>query len=688
MQKIVSGITLALLIIGMLSLAFNIPPVEANGNIYIRSDGSIDPPTAPIKRVGNTYIFMSNINGSIVVERNNITVDGAGYTLQGNGSGNGISICGGRNVVIKNFNIRYFHTGIYVVGKYKVYTEPPANNTICENDITNNKIGILLDFSPANFLRNNRMINNDRNLVVSALYRQYIDTSNTVNGKPIYYWIDQRDKVVPPDAGYVALVGCKNIKVQGLNLSNNGAGLLLVDITDSIIAGNTFINNNVGIYLQNSSRNIIIGNTVLLNSGYGVEITLYSKQNTVSGNKILGNGHGIYVNDFSTNNIIINNTVTLNEGYGIHLNFYSDNCTLTENYVAGSTTGIRVHRSINNVLRKNKMVNNKYNFQVWYFFVSQPFNDIDISNTVDGKPIYHWIGERDKTIPNDAGFVALINCVKITVKNLNLANNKDGILLISTRDSIIIGNTITKCISGLYLVNSSYNTIVRNNIINNSIGVTIEESEYNKFYHNNFLNQRNVDIVGFFGFQHEIPVPANIWDNGYPSGGNYWSDYSGTDANDDGIGDRPYVIFENNQDNYPLMYPTPPTISIISPENKTYSLREVPLTFIVRGSILWMGYSLDGQSNVTITGNTTLSGLSEGHHSLTVYAKDRYGNTGASEKIYFTIEVVSEHTPQTEPFPITMIVMGVIAIGIAITLGAVIYKRKGKTNTSPALFKF
>ncbi len=82
MQKIVSGITLALLIIGMLSLAFNIPPAEANGTIYIRVDGSIDPPTAPIKRVGNLYTLTSDIFESIVIEKDNIVIDGAGYTLQ------------------------------------------------------------------------------------------------------------------------------------------------------------------------------------------------------------------------------------------------------------------------------------------------------------------------------------------------------------------------------------------------------------------------------------------------------------------------------------------------------------------------------------------------------------------------------------------------------------------------------
>jgi len=100
MKDIVSAFLMALILVGTLIMTFDIGPVEASGTIYIRADGSIDPSTANITTIDDfTYAFTDNIvNDEIVVQRDNIVIDGAGHTLQGTGSGAGIWLSGRSNV--------------------------------------------------------------------------------------------------------------------------------------------------------------------------------------------------------------------------------------------------------------------------------------------------------------------------------------------------------------------------------------------------------------------------------------------------------------------------------------------------------------------------------------------------------------------------------------------------------------
>ena len=113
---------------------------------------------------------------------------------------------------------------------------------------------------------------------------------------------------------------------------------------------------------------------------------------------------------------------------------------------------------------------------------------------------------------------------------------------------------------------------------------------------------------------------------------------------------------------------SPPTLRIISPENATYPSENVTLNFAVSKQTPWTGYSLDGQDNVTVTGNTTMTGLSSGLHNVTVYARDELGNVGGSETVWFSVP---------EPFPTTLVVASIITVAVAV-IGLLVYFKKRK----------
>jgi hypothetical protein len=116
---------------------------------------------------------------------------------------------------------------------------------------------------------------------------------------------------------------------------------------------------------------------------------------------------------------------------------------------------------------------------------------------------------------------------------------------------------------------------------------------------------------------------------------------------------------------------TPPDVSVLTLENKTYDTSDVPLSFTVNELASQFTYALDERGNETITGNTTLTGLSDGSHTLTVYAKDAAGNTGISKTITFNVQ---------KPFSTTLVVT-LVASAVVVSLGLIVYFTKIKKTT-------
>ena len=123
----------------------------------------------------------------------------------------------------------------------------------------------------------------------------------------------------------------------------------------------------------------------------------------------------------------------------------------------------------------------------------------------------------------------------------------------------------------------------------------------------------------------------------------------------------------------PLVDVTAPVISGLSIKNKTYSQNDLSLSCVVDESTSWKGCSLDGLANVTFMTSNYFSNIASGSHFLTVYANDTSGNMGASETVYFTIEV------PPEPFPTTLVMASSIPVTVILVgLGLLLYRIKRK----------
>ena len=481
-RKILSGIILTLLLVSLFPLAINVKPVRSTwtGTVYIRADGSIDPPDAPISTVDNvTYVFTGDLYDEVVVEKSNIIIEGNGFFVRGahTEDSKGICLISVHNVTVKNLNIEEFAFGIYLY-----YS---CNNSISEN-----------------------------------------------------------------------------------NIENNGYGIYLYHSYNSTIYRNNLENNVVGIQLDDSCNNNILENNLTANMWKCIYL-YYSSNNSIYRNNLTANNwKGIWL-ESSSNNTIYENSITATNYGGIYL-YSSSNNTIYRNNIENSHGGIELYYSCGNNIYRNIFFNDG-------LIVYDSYGNVVLDNLVNGKPLVYLEGVSDFKV-RDAGQVILINCSAITVEGLNLsitdigielwntndtqisgnniANNDGGIHLSYSYNNTIYGNNITASkVAGIYLYYSCNNSISGNNIADNDVaGIWLRYSSDNIIYHNNFHNRYHV----------HSEESVNVWDNGYPSGGNYWSDYTEVDlysspyqnvTGSDGIGDNAYTIDENNTDRYPLMGP-------------------------------------------------------------------------------------------------------------------------------------
>lgn len=450
-------------------------------------------------------------------------------------------------------------------------------------------------------------------------------------------------------------------KIRNCTLFNGISGIILINVSNGNLIDNTLINlNSFGIVVGESSYNNTISGNNLNNVGTGISLQgVYN--NTISGNDINNtSSEGIQLGVNSFNNYISGNTLD-NNSRGIFSYWDTYNNTISRNNITNSRSYLGIYLSsggYNYTVSENIMT--KCGVQVWGDLDELSSHKIDTSNKVNGKILYYYTNEVWLSSNNflNVGQVILVNCNDSIISNLDITHVSTGISLYYCRNITISGNTANyNGGSGIYL-GSSNNNIVSGNILNSNFrGIYIGSYSNDNIISGNVVinNHQGITVMGesnlinnnnFSGNDRHAwdQLGGNQWDNG--SIGNYWDDYGGVDANDDGIGDSPYPIPAEKviQDNFPIWDDgddLTPEILIISPiENEVFGHSPPSFTVEIRDPNLdTMWYTLDnGLTNKIFTTNGTINQtmwdtFATDFITIKFYANDTLGHESFTEVV-------------------------------------------------------
>jgi len=302
--------------------------------------------------------------------------------------------------------------------------------------------------------------------------------------------------------------------------------------------------------IQEAINNADNGDTVFVRNGTYDEIIFVNKSLSLIGEDrdttiIDGGRRDGYVVYVKAENVVI-------QGFTIQSYIFS--------------IGIRLDNARNSSIVDNNIMHNGYGILVWgspYTNVSANnlYGNINIGIGVAGSHNVH-VSSNNIHYTVQIG-VAVSYCNPSYVYDNRITQCRWGLIIGGSGVYIFSNSFVGNLGNAIYLSDARRNTIRQNNITGcGEWGAIFEfaNSSDNLIFQNNFIN--NTDKARDFAWIYEEYVlSTNTWDYGYPLGGNYWSDYNGSDlyqgpfqnvTGSDGIGDDPYFIYENNTDNYPL----------------------------------------------------------------------------------------------------------------------------------------
>ncbi len=453
----------------------------------------------------------------------------------------------------------------------------------------------------------------------------------------------------------------RNSTIWNTGSSGSDAGILLIGVENGIIENNTLYDNRHGVLLDNSDSNIILNNTILGSFNIGVYFYANSHYNTVAKN-VIKNGNRAVQSISSinpTNNITIYNNTMISNTYGMELK--GVNHTITDNIMKENLYGIKITDSQDSKIFRNVIDDSGWGGIGMYVIDSDNVKIVNNTITYGGQYAFDLVRCDYSEIVgnvvsyNDDNAVSIASSSYVIFLNNTISfNTGTGLYLNGGDYAKVLNNTIrNNGGTGVRLSSSDYDNITNNNVHNNGLyGISMGSSSFNNVSNNIFRD----DAGGPYGSEIYITGTNNliyanhfIYASIYPgrdsggfnnwnssSIGNYWSSYTGVDANDDGIGDTPFNVHSDDFDFLPIWWDSP-QILINSPNvNDTVESSPSFSISVSRGQINSSWYTLDnGITNITFTG---LSGIIDkyewnargaGQILLTFYVNDSMGYFGS-----------------------------------------------------------
>ncbi len=454
------------------------------------------------------------------------------------------------------------------------------NNTLINNLLKGGNQGIYIyDTSNQNKILNNTIINSGHGIELrtsSSLNDIYDNniSSGSSTSYGIYCSNANSNKIIRNNIS----VGAYGIRVQinsddtiviNNTIQLNGISPRSIYITDS---RNAYISNNSmdwGIFLDGTEQTVNSHIIHRNNTARGKPIYYYINQNSLLPIDFINAGQIILV---SSENCEISNNLFQDVSVAIQL-LYCNDTLIKKNIINNCINGIYQKGGRNSIIIDNDLDDNTAGLDL----ENTDFNYIE-NNTANNNGNYGiWLDfycENNTIVGNQAtynglGGIHIRNSYNTTLFNNTFTNNNRGIELFGAKDTKILENYLLDNYFGVLIQQNAINNLVRNNsIVGNTEGIYLTSNADFNIARKNFISGNNRGIcINDAGSSDNIIfwnafISNNVqatddgtntnWTNGLY--GNYWSDYLGNDTNGDGVGEQPYLIPPNSQDNKPLTF--------------------------------------------------------------------------------------------------------------------------------------